>query len=103
LAESTDIVADSLAELIETCASRYGLDIDDVFLPNEDGVVTRFGFNRYEDADGNEIEVDTPEWEAFKAGESKAWLADYDFCIEKRETLPITVAEFEAAGIKFHG
>lgn len=95
------ITAESLPELIRKVGSYYGLDIDDVFIPgDEDEDIAYVGYNRLENADGDEPDDD--EKEDWKKGECTLYLADYSFHIEKCQTLPITKKDFEEAKITTH-
>jgi hypothetical protein len=89
--ERENLTAESIPELIEKIGKRYGIDIDDVFLPgDEEDEIESLGFNQFEDADGN-AEDDEPQY-----------IADYTFGVEKRTIAPVTAADFAAAGIKTH-
>lgn len=101
IADDVNIESDTLKGLIAACGERYGLDIDDVFLPDDDnGIVNGFGFNRLEDGDSNEpTERQKALWKERKL---TLYLADYYFAVEARCVLPLTVAEFKASGIASH-
>jgi hypothetical protein len=94
--ENVFIRAETLPELINKLNARYSLDIDSLWVGAiEDG---RIGFNRMENAHGHEPEP--YEVEAWKKGNRQMWLADWDFCIEKFITQPITHEDF--AGLATH-
>lgn len=98
--ENVNMAASSLSVLIKVIGERLGLEIDDVWFPGVGDDDTRISFNRLENDDGDE--PTEGEMEDFRAGKRKLYLADYDFLIEKRETSPVTLEEFQAAGIKTH-
>ncbi len=101
LAELCHIRADTLAGLIKRIGEHFGLDIDDVFLPEaDDEGISHMGFNRLENADG--YEPTQAQEAAWKRGQEKLYQADYLFVIEKMQLLKIDDAEFDAAGIKHH-
>ena len=91
---------DTLAGLLEDIGNSYGLEIDDVWIPGDEGSGLYFGYNRIENESGDEpSERETVEW---KAGRLSLYLADYSFRIELIETTPVTVERFRAENIKFH-
>lgn len=101
--EHCNVLADSLPGLLTALGKQFYLDIDDVFVPDDDdnGIITRIGYNRLENEDG-----DKPNQEQerrWKQGETTLYLADYGFLIEKRNVSPIRLEEFPANGIRFHG
>jgi hypothetical protein len=100
LSQKEDIQSGSLEDLIERLRLVYGLAMDDLFVPDENGKIFRIGFNRLEEEDGNE--PTESELELWKRGKEWLYLADYDFLVEKRVVSPINVEEFVAAGIKIH-
>lgn len=100
MAESCNIEADSLPGLIKAIGDRFCLDMDDIWLPGEDGVENYIGYNRLEDSNGDVIESNSRDFDLFKAGKLDAWLADYTFHIEIREVSGVPTAEF--ADIKHH-
>ena len=100
MAEACNIASATLPGLLKALGDHYGLDLDDVWPPGEDGTEGRMAYNRLETDDGDV--PDTSEMMAWKRGELRLWLADYDFTIEKRQVSPIPRAEFDAAGIKYH-
>ena len=101
MSESINVEASSLTGLVNKLGHRYGLAMDDLFIPGDEGEpVTGFDFDRYETADCDLV----GEWqhEEWKAGRLKVWHAIYSFTIEKRIAEPIDFAEFKAAVIKTH-
>ena len=63
----------------------WALDIQDLFIPDDDGTVNRIGFNQLENGHG-----ETPtkqQEERWKEGRVVLYLANYDFLIEKRSDL----------------
>ena len=101
--ERCSIQADTLPGLLKSLGKHFGLDIDDVFVPDDDdsGNIARIGFNRLENEEGDEPSTDQKQrWEQ---GDVTLYLADYDFIIEKRTVEPIHLEEFTGSGIKFHG
>jgi ferredoxin len=99
--ERCNFQADSLPGLLQALGKHLCLDIDDVFVPDDDGEVTCVGYNRLEDEDGEEPSDDQKR--RWKAGEEKLYLADYRFLIERRTVEPIRLEEFAGNSIKFHG
>lgn len=99
--DRVNLRSDTLGGLIDVIRDYYGLALDDLFIPGEDDEpVTRFGFNRLEDADGNPpTKSEEAHW---RKGKYTLYLADYDFIVERRETSPIDPAEFAALGITTH-
>jgi hypothetical protein len=90
------IRAETLPQLINKLNARYGLDIDSLWVGAiEDG---RMSFNRQENGLGWSPTDD--QIERWKRGELQMWLADWDFCIEKFITQPITHEDF--AGLATH-
>jgi len=102
MCERCHITADSLPGLIEAIGEAWCLDMDDVWVPQDDGKVNRISYNRLEYPDGQQLNGSDPYYEQWKKGEVKAFLADYDFAIEKRSVEPIPFDEFKENGIKFH-
>ncbi len=101
MAKRCDVGADTVPELLKAIGERYGLDVDDLFIPgDDDDDITHVGFNRNETADG--YEPTERELKGFKRGTVKLWLADYTFAVEYRETRPLRLEEISAAGIKTH-
>ena len=99
MSESINVEASSLKGLVDELSQRYGLAMDDIFIP-DDGPVRFFDFDLMENEDCFEpTEYELEEW---KAGRLKLWHAIYSFTIEKRSVEPIDPAEFQAAGIKTH-
>lgn len=99
--ERCNVEADSLPALVQALEKRFCLDIDDVFVPDEDGEITRIGYNRVEDEEGDEhTEEQKRRW---RIGNEKLYLADYHFLVEKRTVEPIRLAEIAGSGIRFHG
>jgi len=100
LAESCNIIADTIPHLLAALEERYCLDIDDVWLPGENGEESGIGYNRLE-TDASE-EPSSAEKEAWKRGELPLWIADYRFYVERCEVSQIPRQEFIDAGIKYH-
>lgn len=98
LSQKENIKAQSLVELVRKIGEAYGLEMDDLFLPQEP--VTYVGFNRLENNEG--FEPTPAEMAKFKKGLINLWLADYTFGIEKRHLESIERGDFYNAGIKFH-
>jgi hypothetical protein len=102
LHERCNVQADTLPGLLKALGKHFYVDIDDVFVPDDDnGDITRIGYNRLENEDGDEPSQE--QQRRWKAGKENLYLADYDFLIEKRTVEPIRMEEFQAAGIKSHG
>lgn len=101
--ERCNIQADTLPGLLKALGKQFYLDIDDVFVPDDDdnGNIARIGFNRLENEDGGEPTAD--QQRRWKRGEMTLYLADYHFLVEKRTVEPIRLEEFTGNGIKFHG
>lgn len=96
----TDLSSDTLAGLIQEIRNQYGLEMDDLFIPDDDDTTTIIGFDRLENADG---EVPTKhERTQWKKGRLKLYRADYSFSVCKRKVSPIPVSEFDKAGITHH-
>lgn len=89
--------------MLKALGKQLYLDIDDVFVPDDDdnGNITRIGFNRLENEDGDEPSQE--QQRRWKRGEMTLYLADYNFLIEKRNVSPIRLEEFQANGIRVHG
>ena len=53
--ERCNVLADSLPGLLTALGKQFYLDIDDVFVPDDDdnGIITRIGYNRLENEDGD--------------------------------------------------
>ena len=101
MSESVIIKAETLPELIAKIGERYGLAMDDLFIPADpDKDIRYFGFNRLENNDGEE--PCNEQMALFERGMGTLWLADYHFGIEKRIVKPLRITEFELAGIKIH-
>lgn len=100
LAEGCNIAADSLSGLLKDIGQRYGLEIDDVWVGALIDSGDTIGFNRLENGHGNPpSELEKAKW---REGKCQLWLADYMFRIEIRQVAPITLAHFQAEGIKTH-
>lgn len=96
-----DVTSDTLAGLVGALEERFGLALDDLFLPEEGrGLVTRFGFSRLENDQGDPPEDD--EVSRWRAGGLVLYVASYDFEVEHRAVSAIEEEEFMLAGIKFH-
>lgn len=102
MAEKANIESDTLAGLVEKIGNEYGLEINDLWIPDDDGnkLIDRIGFSRMEDADG--CDVSEQELNDWRAGKLTLYLADYDFRIEKREVSPVPLQEFIEAKIKYY-
>jgi hypothetical protein len=100
--ERCNVQADSLPGLLKALGKQFYLNIDDVFVPDDDenGNIARIGYNRLEDVDGNQPTADQER--RWKAGKQKLYLADYAFIIEQRNVSPIRLEEFQANSIRFH-
>lgn len=99
-AERCDVEAGSLEGLLAALSERFFLDIDSVWAPpdEEDGSVTRLGYNRLETEDGSEP---TPvELRLWKKGQLTLYLCDYEFRVEHRCVRPLELQEF--AGVKHY-
>lgn len=96
--QRVNIVAPTLSLLIESIGNYMSLNIDDVWLPEQES--THIGFNRLEDADGNPASQRLEA--AWKHGEAKLYLADYHFAIERRVVSVISRQDFDVAEIKVH-
>jgi hypothetical protein len=96
LAERMNVTSGTLPGLLEAIAERLGLDLDDVWVPEE--TLTYIGYNRLENGDGDEpTKAQKRRW---KKGTETLYLADYYFAIEKRTVEPVSRQEF--AGIEHH-
>jgi hypothetical protein len=96
--ERVNIAAPTLALLIQSIGNYLGLEIDDVWVPEQES--GHIGFNRLEDAEGNEPSERLKE--AWKADKAKLYLADYHFAIEKRQVSTVDRAEFDQFSVKHH-
>ena len=100
LDERINVISDSLSGLFKELGARYGLDIDDLWIADDGDDITRVGFSRTENADGDApSDLDLDRW---KRGKLEMWLADYGFLIEARTVWQISRSEIAAAGIKTH-
>ena len=100
IADKVDIVADSMAELLERIDVVYGIGIsaEDSSLDVMEFPTSSFGFNRMETLHcGVPTQQDERE---FKAGNKTLYLCDYIFAVERRETSPVTAEDF--AHVKTH-
>ena len=96
--EPVNITAPSLPELLQQIGKTYCLDLDDVWIDdNEDGV-SGISFNRFELADCDE--PDERQIELWKQGKLTLYLVDFDFAIEQRQVASVPVAAFQE--VKFH-
>jgi hypothetical protein len=102
MAERCNIVASDLSSLIEAIGSHYALDLDDLWIPDqeEDGQINLISHSQVEDEDSNE--ADANDEARCVAGELDLFLCDYSFSIEKRVVAPVSIEEFKSAGIKYH-
>ena len=101
IAEPCHVTAKTLPELIEKLGKAWGLEMDDIFVSDDDGEVNSIVFSRLEDGDSN---PPTKRQEAaWKEGKVTLFLADYTFAIEKRTVESIKLADFVSAGITTHG
>ena len=95
--EPVNITAPSIAELLQKIGTTYCLDLDDVWIDDEDGV-TRLGFNRLESANCDEpTERQLEQW---KRGKLTLYLVDFDFSVERRHVGVVPVEAFQ--GVKHH-
>lgn len=100
MSEKANIISDTLPGLLAAIGGQLFIEIDDVWIPGEDGIVDRIGYNRLETQDGRK--PCARELAAWRKRKLKLWLCDYDLAIEKRTIEPIELDEFKLAGIKFH-
>lgn len=103
LCQRSNITSDSLVGLVEAIGQHYFLDLDDLWIPDNDeepGQINTIGYNRVETVDSDE--PTTQETEQWKRGELKLYLCDYSFAIEKRTVAMVGLEEFDLAGIKHH-
>jgi hypothetical protein len=104
LDEPCNISAPTFAELLTKIGQRYGITIDDAFIPDDQeertAAVDYIGWNRTENADGDEpTERQLAKW---KKGEEILYLADWTFHVEVRTIRALAVSEIKASGVKTH-
>ena len=85
MADNVDITSAMLAGLIEAIGNRFGFDLDDLWLPEQE--LTCVGYNRHENEAGEE--PTKKQKQLWKRGKEKLYLADYFFTVEKRRIEPI--------------
>ncbi len=96
MAENAAIRAETIQALTRKISERYGVELDDIWVGAIDE--GRISFNRTENADGNPpSEAELAKW---KLDKLTLWIADYDFCVDKYNPQPLTMADF--AGMKTH-
>ena len=96
--ERVNITAPSLPELLQQIGKTYCLDLDDVWIDDDDGGVSGISYNRLELADCDE--PDKRQIELWKQGKLTLYLVDFDFSIEQRHVGVVPVEAFQ--GVKFH-
>ena len=95
--ERVNITAPSIAELLQKIGTTYCLDLDDVWIDDEGGV-TRLGFNRLELANCDEpTERQLEQW---KRGKLTVYLVDFDFAVEQRQVCAVLAGAFQ--NVKHH-
>lgn len=92
LSEAILLTSGTLKGMIEEIKKRFGLKMDELFMPEDDS--SYIGFNRLEKAGKEPTEEDLEEW---RKGNLQLFLADYTFSVEKRES--IRRIEYEEIGI----
>ncbi len=93
--EHSDVTGLDMAELLSKLGDRYGLDIDDVWIADEQPElegVSRIGYNRLECDDGTPPDRHE-EYEWRHDQRRYLWLADYDFMVEKRTVEHVPIGE----------
>ena len=99
MCERVNITAASIPELLQKIGTTYCLDLEDVWIDNDDGGdVSRIGYNRLELADCGE--PDERQLEQWKQGKLTLYLVDFDFSVEQRYVGAVPVGAFR--GIKHH-
>lgn len=98
LAQSCDVTAPTLKELIEKLSNEFFVDMSYLFIPDRDQPVEFISYNQLETADGDT--PDEQQRDMWKKGELKLFLCDYTFQVERRMTSPIEFGEFAALGIQ---
>ena len=90
--ERVNITAPSLSELLQQIGKTYCLDLDDVWIDEQDGV-SRVRCNRLELA--NCDEPDKRQLGLWKLGKLTLFLVDFDFAIEQRHVGAVPVDAFQ--------
>ncbi|NLS97525.1 MAG: hypothetical protein GXX96_35750 [Planctomycetaceae bacterium] len=97
--ERVSITAPSLPELLQQIGRTYCLDLDDVWIDDDDtDGVRRISYNRLELA--NCDEPDKRQLGLWKRGKLTLYLVDFDFCIEQRQVCAVPVDAFQ--NVKHH-
>ena len=97
--ERVNITAPSIRELLQKIGTTYCLDLDDVWINNDDGSgAGRISYNRLELADCGE--PTERQLELWKRGKLTLYLVDFDFSVEQRHVGAVPMEAFE--GIKHH-
>jgi hypothetical protein len=96
MAERVDLTSDTLPGLLQTIGHRFGLDLEDIWAPEEE--LTWIGYNRLEDGAGNEPTREQKR--LWRRGQETLYLADYRLAVEKRTVAPLSRREF--AGVQHH-
>jgi hypothetical protein len=91
------VSAPTLKELIEKLQNEFFVDMSYLFIAEHDEPVEFISCNQLETADGNR--PNTQESISWKKGETKLYLCDYVFHVERRITSPIEFGEFAALGL----
>ena len=94
-----NIVGVTLKGLFQEIGDEFGLEINDIFIPDLSNVVC-VGFNRLEDSSGDP--VSEREIEELKSVNRRLWLADYSFHISFRTVRKVTKKELVECGIAIH-
>ena len=95
--ERVNITAPSLPELLQQIGRTYCLDLDHVWIDDEDGV-SRISYKRLELA--NCDEPDKRQLGLWKRGKLTLFLVDFDFAIEQRHVGAVPVEAFRS--VKHH-
>ena len=96
--ERVNITAPSLPELLQQIGRTYCLDLDHVWIDDEDGV-SRISYKRLELASCDE--PDKRQLGLWKRGKLTLFLVDFDFAIEQRYVGAVPVEAFR--NVKHHG
>lgn len=97
LANKCDISAPTLKELIEKLQNEFFVDMSYLFIAEHSEPVEWISCNQLETVDCN---VPTEqERDMWKKGETKLYLCDYSFRVERRFTSPIEFSEFAVLGL----
>lgn len=92
IAESMNVSANSIPELLVKLSEMYGYDNDYWFIPDCDGFIE---FNQHEDGDSNPIDSDRMKF-LWAKGEP-VYLCDYSFNVEFQLRRDVTLEELTAA------